>query len=60
MTLEELHNRIVEISLGDKPHSLANSQFLDTLFADKRKLLNEIEYGLVKTPKLNCGHNKYE
>lgn len=59
MKLQELQSRIAEITFGKNPHSLTNSQLLDSLFLEKRKRLSEKEYGVNLDTKVKPGHNNY-
>ncbi len=60
MNLSEIQSKINAKSLGERPHSLANSQLLDMLFSDKRRTLSEMEYKNINKDKKSHHNNKYE
>lgn len=60
MKLQELQSKINTISLGDNPHSPLNTQKLEELFTDKRKILCEKENGIGFDDKKSHHNNKYE
>jgi hypothetical protein len=61
MKLEETQSKIAAITFSANPHSKQNRQELDSLFLQKRTLLNKLYYGEVALPApLHQGKNKYE